>query len=214
MKKVDNPVNCKTCGKEIIINATPNSFNKMIEKGVFCSKECRPKRVISDEVRAKMKQGFKNYIDNLTAEQYKEKFSRNKSAIFFQPSKGELLLLTLLQERFPDYNFKSEDMIKHKGKFISIDIFSHEKKIYLEYDGIWHLTDIRGQLKRKQDKEEVLKDYCELNGIRLIRVTDHNYRKEKDLFEEICKVIEDDSIKFIKLYNFERKKFMYETKTK
>lgn len=210
IQKIEHTVFCNNCNKLSIILETEKAFLK--RNGIFyCSKQCKPKikRVISEETKAKQKEGFRKYIDSLSAQEYKEKFSKNKSSLFFKSSKGETLLLNLLQERYPEYEFLAEDMVKHNGSFLSIDIYSKVKNLYIEYDGVWHFTDIRGQLERKQRKEALLADYCKINNIRLLRVTDHNYKKETELFENICKIIEDDSIREMKIYNFEKKKFMY-----
>jgi len=80
-------------------------------------------------------------------------------------------------------------------------MYSNKLKVIVEYDGIWHFEDIKGQLADKQMKDNKLEEWAINNGWRLIRIKDILYQKDKTKWLNILlDAIYNRSEQIIKLY--------------
>jgi very-short-patch-repair endonuclease len=93
-------------------------------------------------------------------------------------SKGECELREYFKRNFPDDGW-TWGGCRYNGRMLSRDLFSKKLKVCIEYDGIWHFKDIHGQLKDKQEKDEILNNWCKGMGYRMIRIKEELYKSNK-----------------------------------
>ncbi len=94
-------------------------------------------------------------------------------------SKGEEEVREYFKTNFPDDEWTHGGSLKMGDHRLVRDLFSKKLKICIEYDGIWHFKDIKGQLDRKQSKDAALQEWCLDNGWRLIRIDENVYKSDK-----------------------------------
>ena len=99
-------------------------------------------------------------------------------------SKGEIELREYLKVALPEYKFTT-GMLTGAGS--NPDIWSKEYKVVIEYDGIWHFKDIKGQLADKQTKDKRLEDWCVENKWRCIRIKEEVYKKDTPYWQQKIK---------------------------
>jgi very-short-patch-repair endonuclease len=102
--------------------------------------------------------------------------SKNKK-IF--TSKGELEIREHFKKTFPYDSWTHGGSLKFNNQRIIRDLYSNTLKVCIEYDGIWHFKDIKGQLISKQLKDKALHDWCLANNYRLIRIDEDLYKTDK-----------------------------------
>jgi very-short-patch-repair endonuclease/ribosomal protein S14 len=186
---------CEKCGKDFEI-----IYRKRIPTNRFCSRSCANSgRVRSQDVLTDLSHKMKIKWQDETYRQVMNIVREGTSFAF--RSKGEKDLLAELNLKFNNAfsyggNFKLADNV-----YLSLDCFSHSLKVCVEYDGIWHFKDIKGQLSHKQNKDVLLKQFCSKNGYQLIRVKDERYFKEKEfILNSIESHIKAKDLDYIEFY--------------
>jgi hypothetical protein len=193
---------CANCEKEIQISYRPNAGKKHKHRKkdkYYCSTKCSHSRVISVEMRNAISKKAKELWKN---PDYVEKVITNnviKQKRF--SSKGEEELRLEINKIF-DNKFTFGGCLKLKdGVLIARDCYSNELKVCIEYDGISHFKDIWGQLKNKQLKDKLLKDWCEKNNYQLIRVKEDVYKVDKlKVISYITSIIKNRTELYVELY--------------
>lgn len=94
-------------------------------------------------------------------------------------SKGEEEVRKHFKTKFPHDEWTHGGSLKMGEHRLVRDLFSKKLKICIEYDGIWHFKDIKGQLEHKQVKDAELQEWCIRNGWRLIRIDENVYNSDK-----------------------------------
>jgi hypothetical protein len=90
-------------------------------------------------------------------------------------------------KKYNDYNFKwsqiiiSETFIPNKTLRKQIDFGDHNKKIYIEFDGIRHFKCVQSkdEFERTQKMDLLLNEYIVLNNFTLIRISYDQYKNFK-----------------------------------
>lgn len=179
---------CEKCGKVM---------TEKFGRGRFCSRSCANFRIFSDASKLKKSKTVKDYVkDHPEWYGLHGKSPKGKQKKYFN-SKAEIKLREDLKINLPSYDFTTGSFTKYKGYLLNPDIYSRKYKIIIEYDGIWHFVDILGQLKIKQERDLLLKDFILNSDFRLIRI-DEDY---KFTIDEIINYIVNDKRKIILLGN-------------
>lgn len=110
-------------------------------------------------------------------EEYSNKCINNSNAIF--SSKGETEIKKHFVNTYKFDEWTSGGNLKYKDGRLIRDLYSNKLKICIEYDGIWHFKDIKGQLNHKQRIDMLLEEWCIDNNWRLIRIDEDVYNKNK-----------------------------------
>jgi hypothetical protein len=157
----------------------------------FCSRSCANSRKLSftEDVKKRISESVSKTIKKKW-ENGEMKISKNFS------SKEERKILEYLKDKYNEDNWTSGGGLKISDETISRDIYSINKKICIEYDGIWHFKDIHGQLETKKKKDQLLNDWCMENGWKIIRISEtwwHESGKnlssiDEFIFSESCKI--------------------------
>lgn len=150
------------------------------KKKYFCSRKCANSRGPRNE-EFKKKSSLK--IKELWSKGHYDKTSALnylKNPKIFS-SKREREIVNFFKKTYPEDNWKSGGSLNFKDKKLSRDMYSDKLKVCFEYDGIWHFSDIYGQLKDKKYKDLLLENWCKENDYRLVRIDEDS----KLSFEEI-----------------------------
>lgn len=205
-------VECFKCGKPFKVKERKKQFPK--KKKYFCSKSC-----------ASSRSGNKKWLENRISKEFKQKMSNSmqekwtdsdfaarciKNSKKYFSSKGECEVRKIFQGKYPEDGWTQGGHLKVKTKGITRDMYSNKLKVCVEYDGIWHFKDIKGQLSEKHKKDLLLEQWCLDNGWRLIRIDEHLYQTDKEYWiekleqeiyhgtEQIVKFWSDDNIRILK----------------
>lgn len=98
----------------------------------------------------------------------------------FYTSAGEVEIRRHFQENFFEDDWTYGGRLIFNNLPIIRDLYSNKLKVCIEYDGIWHFDNIKGQLKDKILKDNNLFDWCQENEFRLIRIDEDVYLEDKD----------------------------------
>ena len=194
-------VSCWVCYKEFEVMEREFTFPN--KQKYYCCKSCanthdaESTKKQSDKIKLLMKTSPTYYhksIQNLTMA------GNNKRS----SSVGERALRVILKDRYGASNVLAHRKINGK----SVDIYMKERNIVIEYDGVWHFNkeiyDRFGQPDRfyeVQKKDQLLKEYCQINNIRLLRISEKYYLKNKSKsISNIIDFIEVDESKYKELY--------------
>ncbi len=172
------PKECKECGKKI---------SWEFKRNTFCSVSCSTTY------------NNKKIWEKATSDHP----WRNKRPIF--SSKGEKKLYQYLIETYPDLEWKKQKRIFIEERELRIDIFSEKLNIFIEYDGRIHFHNIYGEKRLASIKERdlSLKNYCETNKIKLIRINESTFIKS-DKWKEKIDILLNTKSHFIEfLYTIE-----------
>jgi hypothetical protein len=116
-------------------------------------------------------------------------------------SKGEEEIRNYFIDNFPEDEWTFGGGIKVEDKRISRDLYSNKLKVCIEYDGIWHFKDIKGQLKKKQYKDSLLEKWCIENSYKLIRIKEEVYLKDKiNLLNLVVSEVYEKNNMIVKFY--------------
>jgi len=171
---------CKKCNKIYEVYCYEHQLDsKKINQ--CCTKKCARSFsssfntgcIWNDLMREKASNKTKKLWDNPT---YRKKVLKNKK-IF--TSKGELEIREHFKKTFPYDGWTHGGSLKFNNQRIIRDLYSNTLKVCIEYDGIWHFKDIKGQLISKQLKDKALHDWCLANNYRLIRIDEDLYKTDK-----------------------------------
>lgn len=193
-----NPKKCITCSSIIEYKKRRNNF---------CSKSCSASnnnigRIHSEKTKEKIRKSNSvailakwkdpEYASKCLISQGKRRFN----------SKGEIEVREYFVNKFPAHKWTSGGFIDIGTELMTtVDMFSKELKVCVEYDGAWHFKDINGQLERKQMKDKMLNEWCAKNGYRMIRISEEYYKKNKSLsLEKLEKEILFGKKKLVKFY--------------
>lgn len=175
-KPVEHHVKCQNCDKNFILNEREGHFKKRKGK-YFCSIKCANTREWTEKSREKLGNSVRLLWQN---EEYVNKIitnNTNRNPRF--TSKGEEEIKKYLKSNYISDNWTSGGGFKYDGVRLTRDMYSNKLKVIVEYDGIWHFEDIKGQLADKQIKDSKLEEWVIKNGWRLIRLKDDLYQKDK-----------------------------------
>lgn len=199
-KKIIETVSCGNCGEPVEIKYKPNGSGK--KEKYFCSVSCANTRNHSEITKAKISSSvskiwqeephrFENSI-KATIENNNSRFT----------SAGEEEIRNYFIEKYPCDGWVFGGTLKYDDKLLSRDLYSNKLKVCVEYDGIWHFKDIHGQLEDKQQKDFVLKGWCEENEYRLFRVRERVYKNNKENLIDVLETLiyKNNSFKFCKIY--------------
>lgn len=168
-----NPKTCKECN-------LPIPYEK--RRNVYCNRSCSAKHANKykipltknqkDKISNSIKQLWINgHYDNMLANSLN---NEDKFNLKFN-SKNEREICKYFKSKYIDDDWKSGGLLKYRGKRISRDLYSSKLKVCFEYDGIWHFEDIHGQLSDKNEKDNLLEDWCIKNNYRLVRIDENDY---------------------------------------
>jgi len=112
-------------------------------------------------------------------------------------SKKEREIVKYFKENYPNDIWKSGGLLRSGDSRISRDLYSDILKICIEYDGIWHFKDIKGQLEKKKRIDLELERWCRENGYRLIRIQEQFFIS----MEHLSDLVYNNKEKIIKIGN-------------
>ena len=192
-------VNCWTCKKEF--DVIEREFKFPSKPKYYCCKSCA--NTHGEESTKKQAEKVKELWK--TSPIYYNKCVQNlKRDNFRSSSKGEREVRTLLKDRYGKSNVLAHRQIDNKA----VDIYMMNNNIIIEYDGIWHfdkeIYERFGSPDRYYEvlnRDKNLKIYCEDKSIRLLRISDKFYLKNKiKAISMIIDFIEKDDCKYKELY--------------
>ncbi len=192
---------CGTCNKNFYIREREYQFPK--KETYYCNRKCANSvgGKLGGESLAKRLKNDKEFGDYFSKqatdnslrlwqdpEYAKRVLNSNCKKLF--TSKGELHIRSYFIDNYKEDEWTFGGAIKYEDSGgIVRDLYSNKLKVCLEYDGIWHFKDIKGQLKKKQKKDKALKDWCLYHGYRLIRLSETYFHKYKDTIFDILEDI-------------------------
>jgi hypothetical protein len=162
------------------------------KKKYYCSRSCANSREMSGENKKKISEKIKNHWKNGKFD-HTDNWSQNK--IF--SSSREREIVKYFKEKFPGDIWKSGGLLKSGDFRISRDLYSDILKVCIEYDGIWHFKDIKGQLEKKKKIDSELEKWCNENGYRLIRIQEEFFVS----MEHLSNLVYNSKEKIIKIGN-------------
>ena len=142
------------------------------------------KKIISEKIKNHWKNGKFDNMDN---------WSQNK---LFSSCK-EREIVKYFKEKYTNDFWKSGGLLKSGDFRISRDLYSDILKICIEYDGIWHFKDIKGQLEKKKEIDWELEKWCKKNDYRLIRIQEGFFVS----MEHLSNLVYNSKEKIIKIGN-------------
>jgi len=189
---------CK-CGKDIDIKYREN---KRKEK-YYCSRSCANKKKHTQDTKNKISMSVKNYMVNNP--EFKTKCLENlrKDEKRFS-SKGEREIRNKLKLLYGDDKVSSHRNICLKnGLYKAVDIYISDRNVIIEYDGIWHFKKVneKHNFEVQKIKDNLVNEYCIENNIKLIRIKEEVYLKNKDdVFSKILSYINSELVENYIIY--------------
>jgi len=171
---------CPHCGKEFETKIRGKRSRK------YCSRKCAgthsaARQHNSIETRRKLSKSISRKWKD---PEYATKCSRSQARAQYFTSTGERELREFFQTTYPSQNWTYGGRLIVDGFSISRDLYSDTLKVCIEYDGIWHFIDIKGQLEDKQAKDAALLKWCGENSYRLIRIEDEIYKEDPSFWQK------------------------------
>lgn len=176
----------------------------------FCSQKCSCLYLVNERMESpeiynsiysKVSDSMKLFAKE-NPEVIRKNISNNNLSTRFS-SKGERELLGIIKENFKDYKWQSGGLWNiGNSMYKSIDIYCRDLKIIIEYDGIYHFKDIRGDLSKIQEKDTRLNNWCVETGWKIIRINEATYRssKRKEAIDMIFHLIQNyDTIESVNI---------------
>lgn len=196
-------VKCEMCLKDFIVKEREFKFPK--KEKYYCSKSCANTRQHSAETIEKISKNAKLCWKN---EDYANKCLKNNNLKRRSSSKGEREIRKYLKELYGNKNILSHRIIKYKDIIKAVDLTLINENIIIEYDGIWHfdkkIYERMGTPNKYEtvlEKDKKLKEYCEINNIRLLRIGEKHYLHNKIKSKlEILDFIKKTDLKYLELY--------------
>lgn len=195
-------VKCEMCLKEFIVKERELKFPT--KEKYYCSLSCANTRQHSAETIKKISINAKLCWKN---EDYANKCLKNNN-LKRTSSKGEREIRNFLKDIYGNKNVLSHRIIKYKDIIKAVDLTLINENIIIEYDGIWHFNkEIYERLGTPEkyvkvlEKDKKLKEYCEINNTRLLRISDKHYSHNKIKSKlEILDFIEKTDLQYLELY--------------
>lgn len=178
-----NPTLCKYCNN-------PLPYDK--RKSKFCNRSCSSHyngQHMSHETKERISKSVIQF--RIEHPEIANKWSSSHITNKHFNSKGEKELLNTIQNQFPQFNFTCGSLRKIAERtYKSLDIYSNELKLIIEFDGIYHFKNIYNNLDQVQLKDKLLEEWCITNNWKIIRVNEITYINQKEkllltLFEMI-----------------------------
>lgn len=201
---------CDKCGKEYETlmrikdgKQVPFSSKKGKEiwyKHNFCSSECSHSRENQKQLwtEEKRQEQSKKIKEKWLDEEFAKKAINNNRTIF--SSKREREIVEHFRTKYKEDEWTFGPFLEVEGILLSVDLISKKLKIILEYDGVWHFENIKGQLKDKQYKDNLLEEAIKENGYRLIRI-DEDENLDLEEIEDLIYNRDEQIIKIGDRYN-------------
>jgi hypothetical protein len=198
----DFNVKCENCNIEFIVKEREFKFPK--KEKYFCCRSCANTRNLSNETKDKISKKVKECWKNLNYSEICIKNLINKRS----SSIGEREIRKILKERYGNINVSSHRIIEYNNIRKSVDLTIKIKNVIIEYDGAWHFDKSlyeRVGTPEKYDKviekDNLTKEYCSINSIRLLRVGDKYYQhNRRKTMSEIINFIENMNLDYMELY--------------
>lgn len=196
-----NPNKCVLCNNDI-----PYEKRKSKHCGLSCSNKNRRH---SEATKQLIRSSVNTFIKENPDQFYKCMENRENIVVQHQmfSSKNERELLKIIKTEFPSYNFTSGGNFKlEDNSRKSLDIYSKDFKIIIEYDGIYHFKDIYGNFEKVKHKDRLIEKWCIDNNWKIIRVNEKTYHLHKEkVINTIFDMIKNlDQIQSINLLYWEK----------
>jgi len=198
-------VKCANCGKIFKIKERSKKFPE--KEKYYCSRGCANSRQHSVETLLKISNGNK---EKWKDESYARSCIENGMKRDRFSSKGEREIRDTLKKIYGDENVSAHRIVKlSDDKLKAVDITIKKYNTIIEYDGEWHFND---KLYKKMiakdksfekviEKDRLLKEYCNMNNIKLLRISDDKYQNNRgSVMEEIINFIENLSLMYKEIY--------------
>jgi len=193
---------CKNCNVEFIVKERELKFPS--KEKYYCTVSCANSNhgtPHSQETKDKMR----IIVKNLWKDQEYAKIHLNNNRF---SSKGEREIRKILKDRYGNNEVSSHRIIETNNIRKSVDLTLDSNNVIIEYDGAWHfdkkIYERFGTPEKYFDvirKNEMVKEHCNKNSIRLLRISDkyylHNRRKT---IREIFDYIEKSELFYKELY--------------
>lgn len=180
-------VKCNKCNILFVVIERSKQYPK--KKKYFCSSKCAYSRSLSTKwINSRKTPEFRQrqgelsrqrHLDGIYADQY--------NRIIFS-SAGERSVRDYFKEKYPNDEWTSGGCFRIEGEGHVRDLYSNKLKVCIEYDGIWHFKDIKGQLIKKHRKDMMFEKWCLNNNWRLIRIDEDLFKNDPDKW---YKILED-----------------------
>lgn len=192
-KWIEDSVNCHICGKKIEVKYRKGKKKKKY----FCSISCANTRTHSKETKEKIRKSTSISIKEkwATDKVYANKCLASITNSKRFTSKREVEIREYFIKTYPQDEWAFGLGLVLENGTCSRDLYSDKLRVCFEYDGIWHFEDIKGQLKKKQEKDSDLEKWCIRNDYRLVRIDE----KEKLSLKEIEELIYNRDDEVIKI---------------
>lgn len=198
---------CNNCGKSFKIKERETKRKNKY----FCSRSCANTRHHSQSTIDKIKKGnLKKWSDENFKKENIQISINNLSKNSRFSSRGEREIRKILKGIFGNKNVSSHRLVKlENGKYKAVDIHIKMYNTIIEYDGEWHFNpSLYEKIKTKEttffsvvEKDLLLKKYCKINNIKLLRVSDDKYKKEKIIMiNKILNFIKDPNNMYLEMY--------------
>lgn len=158
----------------------------------YCSISCSNSREMSEENKKIISEKIKNHWKNGKFDNM-DNWSQNKLFSSYR----EREIVKYFKEKYTNDFWKSGGLLKSGDFRISRDLYSDILKICIEYDGIWHFKDIKGQLEKKKEIDSELEKWCKKNDYRLIRIQEGFFVS----MEHLSNLVYNSKEKIIKIGN-------------
>ena len=176
-------VKCHKCGVDFCVKER-EKLHPEKEKyycGYGCSHSREFKGFSEEGLKSLREKGKINSELFWQNDEYVRKVMKNTRIRF--TSKGEEEVKRFFKINRPEDEWTFGGGIKHNSLIIVRDLYSKKLKVCIEYDGIWHFKDIKGQLENKQKKDKALEQWCIKNDYRLIRIDEDLYKQDKEYWK-------------------------------
>lgn len=180
---------CENCNTEFFVFEREKKHPE--KKKYFCSRSCANTRNHSNETKEKIGKSMSIVWKSDEYAQHIINANTKKSKRF--SSKGEREIRNILKKIYTDTSSQRIIKLSDNTKR-AVDIQIKSLNVIIEYDGIWHFKKVHENHDfDTQHKKDILEEeYCKLNNIKLIRISNERYIKNK---EECLKLL------FEALYN-------------
>jgi len=197
-------VKCENCNTEFIVKERELKFPS--KEKYYCTVSCANSKNHNIPHSQETKDKLRIIVKKLWNDpEYAKKCINNNHKF---SSKGEREIRKILKERYGNKEVSSHRIIKNNNIKKAVDLTLHSNNVIIEYDGIWHfdkeIYERFGTPEKYFDvikKDEMVKDYCNKNNIRLLRISDkyylHNRRKT---ISEIFDYIDKSELYYKELY--------------